>query len=143
MPICSAELCAAGDDDSFNDAEDCFCVIGYPAVLLSLLKCDALECGGVFMSRPAATIAFRDRKAPYKGIWVMEDQGCFGVRAQHSTYCRDAEPGCVIEQRTFDSALQASKFVRHLMSHGWSPGVTGSASAALLNVLFPTGGGQP
>ncbi|MBM5800879.1 MAG: hypothetical protein FJ077_08605 [Cyanobacteria bacterium K_DeepCast_35m_m2_023] len=84
------------------------------------------------------SIEFQDSQAPYKGVWVFEDQGRAGLFAYHATFYHDQRTGCVIEQRAFDSSSQARRFARHLLLHGWSFGsVSSETSTALSGILSP------
>ena len=91
------------------------------------------------MPAPLTSIEFQDCQAPYKGVWVVEDQGVSGLYAYHATFFRDQQTGCVIEQRAFDSASQARSFVRHLMLHGWSLGSLTTATSTVLNSILSAG----
>ena len=61
----------------------------------------------------------QDGRAPYKGIWSFTQSLAGVVEATHCTYFQDKGPACVIENRHFDASEDASRFVDHLVIHGW------------------------
>ena len=75
-----------------------------------------------------------DAKAPYRGVWALEDDGSGLLRAFHSTYRHDGELGCgcLIEQRYFPAHGSARQFVRHLCLHGWDVVEVSAAAHVLL-----------
>ncbi|MEO1002696.1 MAG: hypothetical protein AAFX65_06240 [Cyanobacteria bacterium J06638_7] len=76
--------------------------------------------------RPAAwdalrpLISLRDCGAPYRGRWVVYDTGNKDYCAMH--HLRDArtEAAQTVEERIFAGDDETSRFVRHLLLHGWS-----------------------
>ena len=84
---------------------------------------------------PAQILRLCDLQAPYKGAWMLEDDGQGLVRAMHATFRNDSYHGfgCVIEHRYFPVHGSARAFVRHLCAHGWSIVHAGTKA----NVLIP------
>lgn len=64
-------------------------------------------------------VRLQDGHAPYKGIWTFEQTQRGGVDATHCTYGHEQGPACVIENRHFEAREAASRFVGHLVVHGW------------------------
>ena len=71
--------------------------------------------------QPTQCIKLLDSRAPYRGVWALEDDGSGLLRAVHSTYRQSGELGfgCLIEHRYFPAHGSARQFVRHLCLHGW------------------------
>jgi len=64
-------------------------------------------------------ISLRDEKAPYRGTWMIGSDPDGRYWALHDT---SASTGAleVVEERSFEERSDASRFVRHLVLHGWS-----------------------
>ncbi len=64
-------------------------------------------------------LALRDEKAPYRGQWMIctDNDGLYW--ALHET-TDDGKTLDVVEERSFKERSEASRFVRHLVLHGWS-----------------------
>ena len=64
-------------------------------------------------------LALRDVKAPYRGTWMI----CAGTDglywALHET-SDERNTVDVVEECAFKERSEASRFVRHLVLHGWS-----------------------
>lgn len=65
-------------------------------------------------------VRLQDGHAPYKGIWTFELTQLGRVEATHCTFGHEQGPACVIENRHFEAREAASRFVGHLVVHGWS-----------------------
>jgi hypothetical protein len=65
-------------------------------------------------------ISLRDCGAPYRGKWVVYNTGSNDYCAKH--HLRDVSKGApdTIEERSFAGDGETSRFVRHLILHGWS-----------------------
>lgn len=64
-------------------------------------------------------LALRDEKAPYRGKWMICTDAEGRYWALHDT-ADDTSTMDVVEERSFEERSEASRFVRHLMLHGWS-----------------------
>ena len=64
-------------------------------------------------------LQLQDGHAPYKGIWTFEQIQLGRVEATHATYGHEGGPACVIETQHFEARETASRFVGHLVAHGW------------------------
>lgn len=64
-------------------------------------------------------LALRDERAPYRGKWMIctDTDGLYW--ALHET-TDDGKTLDVVEERSFKERREASRFVRHLVLHGWS-----------------------
>ncbi len=91
-------------------------------MLQSLLPMNTDSKLGLAELEPAQILRLCDLQAPYKGTWMLEDDGQGLVRALHATFRHDPCHGfgCVIEHRYFPAHGSARAFVRHLCVHGWS-----------------------
>jgi hypothetical protein len=78
-------------------------------------------------------IALRDERAPYRGKWLIcaDGEGCFW--ALHDT-AAEPEKTVVAESRKFQARLEASRFMRHLLLHGWS--IYGQTEGDILDQLW-------
>jgi hypothetical protein len=64
-------------------------------------------------------IALRDEQAHYRGKWLICADSTGQYWALHDT-ASEADRSSVVEQRCFKERLEASRFMRHLLLHGWS-----------------------
>lgn len=64
-------------------------------------------------------LALRDEKAPYRGKWMICRDTDGHYLALHET-SETGKAADVVEERSFDERGEASRFVRHLVLHGWS-----------------------
>lgn len=64
-------------------------------------------------------IALRDEQALYRGKWLIGADATGQYWALHDT-ASDPGQSSVVEQRCFKERLEAARFMRHLLLHGWS-----------------------
>ncbi len=84
--------------------------------------------------RPAEHyIALRDERAPYRGKWLICVDGQGQFRALHDS-AMEADQSAVVEERLFSARLDASRFMRHLLLHGWS--IYGHSAGDILDQLW-------
>jgi hypothetical protein len=78
-------------------------------------------------------IALRDERAPYRGKWLIcaDHDGHFW--ALHDSAV-ETDKSAVVDQRAFPARLEASRFMRHLMLHGWS--IYGHSEGDILDQLW-------
>jgi hypothetical protein len=74
-------------------------------------------------------IALQDRKAPYRGRWMIatnEHGKYWALHDAPAADCTDftsngsAEASHVVEEREFNERKEACRFVKHLVIHGWT-----------------------
>jgi hypothetical protein len=65
-------------------------------------------------------ISLRDCGAPYRGKWVVYNTGNKDYCAMHHLKQPSDHAAETIEERIFEGDYQTSRFVRHLLLHGWS-----------------------
>ncbi|MEX1317454.1 MAG: hypothetical protein AB1Z22_10060 [Synechococcaceae cyanobacterium] len=65
-------------------------------------------------------ISLRDCGAPYRGKWVVYNTGNKDYCAMHHLKSGRMEAPQTIEERIFEGDSDTSRFVRHLLLHGWS-----------------------
>ncbi len=78
-------------------------------------------------------IALRDERAPYRGKWLIcvDCEGHFW--ALHDA-AKEADQSTVVQERQFPARDDASRFMRHLMLHGWS--IYGQSPGDILDQLW-------
>lgn len=78
-------------------------------------------------------VALRDERAPYRGRWLIcaDSQGQFW--AVHDA-AMETDQSSVVEERLFPARHEASRFMRHLLLHGWS--IYGQGQGDLLDQLW-------
>ncbi|MGL6133367.1 MAG: hypothetical protein ACRC1L_04175 [Prochlorococcaceae cyanobacterium] len=78
------------------------------------------ECHPVPWDAMTPLISLRDCGAPYRGRWVVYNTGTKDYCAMHHLKEARADALETIEERIFEGDCEASRFVRHLLLHGWS-----------------------
>jgi hypothetical protein len=78
-------------------------------------------------------IALRDERAPYRGKWLICADAAGRFWALHDT-AAEPEKTVVAETRQFQARLDASRFMRHLLLHGWS--IYGQSEGNMLDQLW-------
>lgn len=68
-------------------------------------------------------VCFQDRLAPYRGHWVIYAEEQTGRYAACHELKEELQPMRVVESRELESILEARRFSKHLILHGWSPEV--------------------
>ncbi|QVL54159.1 MAG: hypothetical protein KFB97_07675 [Cyanobium sp. M30B3] len=78
-------------------------------------------------------IALRDERALYRGKWLIcaDCEGHFW--ALHDSAV-ETDKSTVVEERQFAARLDASRFMRHLLLHGWS--IYGQSEGDILDQLW-------
>lgn len=69
---------------------------------------------------------FSDPQAPYRGAWVFYSASYLGSYAACHELLDQGKPMRVIEQRDLQNLVDARRFSKHLILHGWSPQVINS-----------------
>ena len=78
-------------------------------------------------------IALRDERAPYRGRWLICGDGEGQFWAIHDA-ALEPDHSAVVDQRLFSACHEASRFMRHLLLHGWS--IYGQSQGDLLDQLW-------
>ena len=78
-------------------------------------------------------IALRDERAPYRGKWLICTDANGHFWALHDAAV-ETDKSAVVQERAFPERLDASRFMRHLMLHGWS--IYGHSKGDLLDQLW-------
>jgi hypothetical protein len=78
-------------------------------------------------------IALRDERAPYRGKWLIcaDTEGHFWALHDSAVQPEKSE---VVQERLFPARLDASRFMRHLLLHGWS--IYGQSEGDILDQLW-------
>jgi hypothetical protein len=78
-------------------------------------------------------IALRDERALYRGKWLIcaDCEGHFW--ALHDA-AKETDQTSVVQERLFPARLDASRFMRHLLLHGWS--IYGQSAGDILDQLW-------
>jgi hypothetical protein len=78
-------------------------------------------------------IVLRDERAPYRGKWLIcaDCQGHFW--ALHDA-AKETDQSTVVQERLFPARHDASRFMRHLLLHGWS--IYGQGEGDILDQLW-------
>ncbi|MFM2081150.1 MAG: hypothetical protein RLZZ124_1699 [Cyanobacteriota bacterium] len=85
--------------------------------------------------KPTARIpllTLQHAQTPYRGHWHFEGCGAEVVEATHTTVHRDHLPACVIERMQLCDRVDATRFARHLINHGWDVEQLHEAGESLL-----------
>lgn len=78
-------------------------------------------------------IALRDERAPYRGRWLICGDGRGQFWALHDS-AMAVDQSAVVDERLFPARQEASRFMRHLLLHGWS--IYGQSHGDLLDQLW-------
>lgn len=103
------------------------------SLAMTMLESPLQACAAQHLDLAETYIALRDERAPYRGKWLICSDGEGRFWALHDS-APEADQSAVVEERLFPARLDASRFMRHLMLHGWS--IYGHSEGDILDQLW-------